>query len=334
MFTVTDGDNIELNFRGHSGGIGLAGLEAGATVSIEGHGQIVIDASCTGGTIAVRGHWPVSGDAAAIASITWLETARFEVEQITGGAYPLDTDGNGRIRIVDGIGTGEINTNNGAIALVDLVTTTTTNTDMRGTDSANVVVPDVAGTAAGLHSTTDGLVSAVGVIVSSTETKLDALIVTVGVAGAGLADLGGMSTGMKEDVNAECDTALADYDGPTNTEMTAAFTEIKGATWDATNSLEAIRDRGDAAWITATSVTVSDKTGFSLAAAGLDSIVIETGLNARQALSVAVASAAGKVSGAATTTVVILGAGVETTRITATVDANGNRSAVTLAPPV
>lgn len=75
------------------------------------------------------------------------------------------------------------------------------------------------------------------------------------------------------------------------------------------------------------------KTGFSLAAAGLDSIVVEVGLNARQALSIAVASAAGKLSGAATTTVVILGAGVATTRITATVDADGNRSAVTLAAP-
>lgn len=32
-----------------------------------------------------------------------------------------------------------------------------------------------------------------------------------------------------------------------------------------TDSLQAIRDRGDSAWITATSVTVSDKTGFSLA---------------------------------------------------------------------
>jgi hypothetical protein len=53
-------------------------------------------------------------------------------------------------------------------------------------------------------------------------------------------------------VNAEVDTALADYDGPTNTEMVAAFTEIKGATWSTTDTLEAIRDRGDAAWTTAT----------------------------------------------------------------------------------
>lgn len=51
-------------------------------------------------------------------------------------------------------------------------------------------------------------------------------------------------------INAEVDTALSDYDAPTNTEMVAAFTEIKGATWATTDTLEAIRDRGDAAWVT------------------------------------------------------------------------------------
>jgi hypothetical protein len=50
---------------------------------------------------------------------------------ITGGAYALSTDANGRIRIVDGTGTGEINTNAGAIALVDLVTDITTKTGFR-----------------------------------------------------------------------------------------------------------------------------------------------------------------------------------------------------------
>ena len=43
----------------------------------------------------------------------------------------------------------------------------------------------------------------------------------IGTAGAGLTDLGGMSTAMKAEVNAECDTALTDYDAPTNTEMNA-----------------------------------------------------------------------------------------------------------------
>jgi len=45
----------------------------------------------------------------------------------------------------------------------------------------------------------------------------------IGVAGAGLTGLGGMSVGMKAEVNAECDTALTDYDAPTKAEMDTAF---------------------------------------------------------------------------------------------------------------
>lgn len=61
------------------------------------------------------------------------------------------------------------------------------------------------------------------------------------------------------EVNAEVDTALSDYDGPTKTEMDSAFTEIKGATFSgATDSLEALRDRGDAAWIGDTAENIAD----------------------------------------------------------------------------
>jgi hypothetical protein len=90
---------------------------------------------------------------------------------------------------------------------------------------------------------------------------------------------------------------------------------------------------GSGSWATATSVTVSDKAGFKLASDGLDAVTVESGLNARQSLSLIAAAAAGVLSGAATTTVVIAGAGVATTRVTATVDADGNRSSVVLSPP-
>ena len=67
---------------------------------------------------------------------------------------------------------------------------------------------------------------------------------------------------------------------------------------------------------------------------GLDDIVTEVGLNFRQAQSIIAAMAAGVLAGAATTTVTIAAAGVPATnRITATVDVNGNRSAVVLNPP-
>ncbi len=73
-----------------------------------------------------------------------------------------------------------INTTSGVVDRVTLTDTTTTNTDMRGTDSANTVVPDAAGTA----------------------------LTIIGTAGAALTDLGGMSTALKAEVQAECVDAL------------------------------------------------------------------------------------------------------------------------------
>ena len=59
--------------------------------------------------------------------------------------------------------------------------------------------------------------------------------------------------------------------------------------------------------------------------------VVETGLTLLNALRVIAAAAAGKVSGAATATVVLRNAAADTKdRITATTDTSGNRSAVTL----
>jgi uncharacterized protein YoxC len=137
-------------------------------------------------------------------------------------------------------------------------------------------------------------VSVVGEVIGHFTLGHNAAAVQIGAAGAGLGDLGGMSTAMKAEakteadgaltdydgptkaemdsavsplattaelnkvpksegsvswnstalasINAQADTALSDYDPPTNTEMVAAFTEIKGASWATTDSLEAIRD--------------------------------------------------------------------------------------------
>ena len=69
------------------------------------------------------------------------------------------------------------------VANVTLVATTTTNTDMRGTDSANTTVPDAAGTAAALHTTTDAAIAVVdGVadaILVDTGTTLPATLTTI-----------------------------------------------------------------------------------------------------------------------------------------------------------
>jgi hypothetical protein len=79
--------------------------------------------------------------------------------------------------------------------------------------------------------------------------------------------------------------------------------------------------------------TNNDKSGYALAPSGLDSIQVEVGVNARQALSPILAASAGVVLGAGTGTIVLKGGNVAVTRITATTDNLGNRTAVTLTLP-
>lgn len=63
----------------------------------------------------------------------------------------------------------------------------------------------------------------------------------IGAAGAGLTAVP-WNAAWDAEVQSECADALTAYDPPTNTEMVAAFTEIKGATWSTTDTLENIRD--------------------------------------------------------------------------------------------
>lgn len=117
---------------------------------------------------------------------------------------------------------------------LDLLLDAIPTTPMRGTDGANTTVPDAAGTAAALHSTTDGLITTV-------DTVVDAL--------------------------------------PTLAEILAG----------------------------------GDIDGYTL----------------EETLKLCLASLAGKLSGAATTTITIRAADDSKDRLTATVDASGNRSAIT-----
>lgn len=95
---------------------------------------------------------------------------------ITGGAYALDTDVNGRIRIVDGTAAGEIDTSSGGIAhviLTDTLTTYTGNTPQTGDAYAQT------------NSGTFGL------------SAIKGYVDDIGVAGAGLSaipDLAGVTT--------------------------------------------------------------------------------------------------------------------------------------------
>ena len=72
--------------------------------------------------------------------------------------------------------------------------------------------------------------------------------------------------------------------------------------------------------------SVTDKSGYTLTASGLDTIPVEAGMNVRQALSVAAAGVAGRLAGAGTALIRIEAAGVSgTIRISGAFDASGNR---------
>jgi hypothetical protein len=145
----------------------------------------------------------------------------------------------------------------GHVSRVTLVDTTTANTDMRGTDSAALAsvcteprlaeldAANLPADVAAVKTDTGNLVTRVTAALFSGITSLAQWL--------GL--LAGKQTG----------------DATARTELRA--TGAGSGTFDETaDSQEAGRDRGDTAWLTATSVTVSDKTGFSLDAGGLDAI--------------------------------------------------------------
>ncbi|MEE8208042.1 MAG: hypothetical protein V3T88_03685, partial [Nitrosomonadaceae bacterium] len=121
----------------------------------------------------------------------------------------------------------------------------------------------------------------------------------IGAAGAGLTDLGGMSTGMKAEVNTEVDGSMVTYGldhllsaSVTGTDITddsviaSLVSSSATADWDdfanTTDSLQAIRDRGDAAWTTGaggsdrlllvdtTIATLATQVSFTLTAGSAD----------------------------------------------------------------
>jgi len=154
--------------------------------------------------------------------------------------------------------------------------TCTTNTDMRGTDSALLAASapanfgDLAITATTGQTTVGTNNDKAGYSISGTLTTLDALDTQQDAQHAATqADIAALNDLSAADVNAEVDTALTDYDGPTKTEMDAAFTEIKGATWsDTTDTLEDIRDAVD---------TKASQSSVDTVDGNVDSILEDTG---------------------------------------------------------
>lgn len=115
------------------------------------------------------------------------------------------------------------------------------------------------------------------------------------------------------DVNAQCDTAISDASLATAANLATVDTNVDAILVDTGTTIPA-------QIIALNNISVAD----ILAGGDVDGFTLE------ETLKLVLASVAAKLSGAATTTITIRAADDSKDRITATVDANGNRSAVTL----
>lgn len=175
IFTMAAGDNVSFFVAA------LVPTTLGNTLDVNATGEAGLDLDNTSGTWAAAQFAAAfltasKFGASAIDAVALATDAVQEIrDAITGGAYALDTDANGRIRIVDGVGVGEINTNAGAIALVDLCTS---NSDMRGTDNAALAALVTAARMGALDDWIDGgrLDLILDIIAADTTTDIPALI--------------------------------------------------------------------------------------------------------------------------------------------------------------
>lgn len=85
--------NQNINFRHYSGGLEIENLGQAGTdnVSLEGWGQLILNANCAGGTIAIRGHFTVTDNASG--AVTLSDDARFEIDQ-TAESVRAEMDSN------------------------------------------------------------------------------------------------------------------------------------------------------------------------------------------------------------------------------------------------
>lgn len=149
---------------------------------------------------------------------------------------------------------------------------------------------------------------------------------------ADLTQMGGVAqsaTDLKDFADAGYDPATNKVQGVVLVDLATACTTVTTTT-NVTNDVGITQAGADKAWGTAARA-LTDKAGFALSAAGVDGIideVIEGALTLRQATRLMVAMMAGKSSGGGTNTLVYRDYGDARDRLTFTVTAVGNRTAV------
>jgi len=313
--------NQNVNFRGYAGGIEFKNMgQLGTdTVSLEGHGQYVLNANCTGGTMRVSGHFDKTDNSGGAVVLT--ETARYDQDQISRAAGVIRNNtaqgsgtGNNQIQldaaasatdgaydpaviaIMSGTGAGQAR----LVLQYDGTTkTATVDRNWKVNPDATSVFNIVADP--GREHVNEGLVQA------STATTI-----TLNTLASAIDDAyNGQTILIRSGTGDDQARLVTDYDGTTKI---ATLSVAWGTNPDSTSAYVMLP----------TSLSAIDETAAAMFAGGdVDGFTLE------EALKLMLAADVGILAGAATNSITIKAADGSRTRLTATVDADGNRTIVT-----
>lgn len=91
VFHIASG--VEMSLRGWHGGVEIDDIVSGSTVSIDGAGRVIIGATCTGGSITVRGPFKIQDLVIGGFQGTLTDTERWAEDQSIASVGTIDTTG-------------------------------------------------------------------------------------------------------------------------------------------------------------------------------------------------------------------------------------------------
>ena len=234
---TSSGNAVELTARGgNSDSVELTATGSGSCLDMNASAGIAIDIDTNSITTAVS----ITGGGATVELGSSTGKAIVATAETSSGMAAVDLTGDGAGKDLDAKEIGTPVTLGDGASISDMLTAIAGKT-------AN----------AGSYDRTTDSNEAIRDKLADVETDTQDLQTQVGTAGAGLTDLGGMSTGMKAEVNAEVDTALSDIgldhllsaavigtDVTDNSVVAKLASKSATADWDSydntTDSLEAI----------------------------------------------------------------------------------------------
>ena len=182
---VTFQPGAELQCRNYRGGIQINNMVTGNDLIIDGFGRVIIDSSCTGGSVTIRGSFSLTNNGT---NITLTDNARYNIDLIvnSGNAnnwgsssstgYATPSDINSGVQLL--FASGQINWNKNGLATE--VNATINKNELTNTINSGVTINQIiaSGTAAGWNAT--GILDLTGIATTTDVNNARDLLFTSG----------------------------------------------------------------------------------------------------------------------------------------------------------